>query len=414
MSTNDPLPEQPAERPADGPPPFGEAITPPPADYQPPPARDGERTPRPPGWQPELVLPERSLRGEPRRPHPNFWWSCLWCLLFLLATQIPGAVVAAVIAVALAMIAPDRYSIGDITNQADILKSPAMSVGLAVGIFIIELSVVGLSLMVIRIVVGRDWPRQLAVRRPSVAHTLLALASLPALILLGNVAYEVLRSFFHVPSLSDYGFGGMEEMVDVASKWPYGFAVLVIGLGPGIGEELWCRGFLGRGLVGNYGAVLGVVLSSFFFGLIHVDPCQGTMAMLMGLWLHFVYLTTRSLWLPMMLHFLNNSLAVVAPRFPQLAWVDTKPTDIPALVYVTATVLLAAVAYALYQGRARLAARSPEQIVLWRPEYPGVAYPPPDSGTNVLRPSPPPLALALCVGAALLFVAACVAWVRSV
>ncbi len=356
--------------------------------------------------------PARSISQPPRWPHPNFWWSLLWCLLFMFITQIPGAVVAALVAVGLAVVAPEQFPLRGLTNQATLLKSEAMSVGLAVGMSIIELTVVGFSLLVIRLVVGPDWRRQLAVRRPSVPHALLVLASLPALMLLGNVAYSILKNFLHLPSLSDFGFGGMEEMVEVATNWPWGFAVLVIGLGPGIGEELWCRGFLGRGLVGNYGVLVGVLATSFFFGLIHLDPCQGTMAMMMGLWLHFVYLTTRSLWLPMLLHFLNNSLSVLGSRVPHLELLDAKPNDIPLFVYAAAGLLLAAAAYALYQSRAHLEANTPDQLFLWRPAYEGVEYPPADSGTHVVHPMPSILALALVSGGFGLFVAACVAWIR--
>jgi membrane protease YdiL (CAAX protease family) len=413
MSPDDAAPEQPAERPEGGLPPPHEAITPPPPDYQAPSPVDSERPPVPPGWRPEVDLPDRSLYQAPRWPHPHFGWSCLWCLLFLFATQVPGAVIAALIVVGVALIAPERFPKGALADQATLLKSEPMGLALAVAFFFTELLVIGFSWLVIRLVVGRDWTRQLALRRPSATHFLLALASLPALVLLGNVAYEILRHVFNVPSLTDYGLSGMEEMVDIFGKWPWGFAVLVIGLGPGIGEELWCRGFLGRGLVGNYGPVLGVIFTSFFFGLIHVDPCQGTMAMIMGLWLHFVYLTTRSLWLPMLLHSLNNSLAVVVPRFPQLKFIDAKPEDIPILVYLSATLLLGAVAYALYQGRARLEAETTNPFLLWSPDYPGVAYPPPDSGTRVVRPLPSPLALALVAGGFLLFVASCVGWVLA-
>jgi membrane protease YdiL (CAAX protease family) len=287
-----------------------------------------------------------------------------------------------------------------------------MSIALAVAFFITELLVIGVSLLVIRLVVGRDWPRQLAVRRPSAAHTFLAVASLPALLILGNVAYDILRNVLHMPSISDLGIGGMEEMVRVFSRWPWPFAVLVIGAGPGIGEELWCRGFLGRGLVGTHGILLGVLATSFFFGFIHLDPCQGTMAMLMGLWLHFVYLTTRSLWLPMLLHFLNNSVAVVSPRFSELAILDAKPSDIPTIVYVAGGLLLAAVAYGLYQSRACLEAEGTEPIPNWRPPYEGVEYPPPHSGTRVVHPPVSVPAFLLAGASFCLFVLACMAWYR--
>jgi membrane protease YdiL (CAAX protease family) len=490
MSLNDPAPEQPAEPQPLGPTPADGAISGPSMDYQTPPTAPAERPPMPPGWQPELGLPSRTIVQKPRPPHPNFWWSWLWCFFFLFTTQLPGAVVAGGLMVAALLLWPDQFPKEQITDQASLMKSPQLSLFLAIAFFITELLVIGVSLVVIRLVAGRDWTRQLAVRRPSAAHTVLAVASLPALLILGNVAYDLLRNALHVPSISDAGLlelalfwfafllvlggmllmirliagrgwagrfasrpprlqesaltlagvallmlltgflyqglyrvlnlqagtgpklGGMEEMVRVFSQWPWPFAVLVIGMGPGIGEELWCRGFLGRGLVGTHGVLLGVLASSFFFGFIHLDPCQGTMAMLMGLWLHFVYLTTRSLWLPMLLHFLNNSVAVVSPRFPELAILDAKPSDIPTIVYVAGGLLLAAVAYGLYQCRARLEAEGPEAILNWRPPYDGVEYPPPHSGTRVVHPPLSMPVLTLTGVSFCLFVLACLAWIR--
>ena len=91
------------------------------------------------------------------------------------------------------------------------------------------------------------------------------------------------------------------------------------------------------------------------------------MAMLMGLWLHFVYLCTRSLLMPMLLHFLNNSLAVTASRVPVLQMLDTEPHVIPWSIYVTSLLLIACVAYALYQSRTRLAEARPERSSGVRP-----------------------------------------------
>lgn len=388
------------------------SITPPSSDLQRPPATAGDGS-APPGWHPQLEMPEHSLLQKPRWPHPNFGWSFLWCLLFLFVTQLPGGVLAAGIAVGLIFLQPNSFSMTDTANPSALFQSDAMRIGLAIGVLVIELSVVGFSLLIIRLVVGRDWTRQLAVRRPNLSHTLLALASLPAFMLLGSVAYNYLRTVWHMPNLSDFGLGGMEEMVNVASKWPWPFAVLVIGLGPGIGEELWCRGFLGRGLVGNYGAVLGILASSFFFGLIHVDPCQGTMAMLMGLWLHFVYLMSRSLWLPMLLHFVNNSLGVLAPRFSLLQMLDSPPQTIPLFVYLSSVLVVLAVARALYQSRARLDVKMPGQILAWRPAFPGVEYPPAHSGVEVVRPPLSLDAMGLVGGSFVLFVLACIAWVHQ-
>ena len=150
------------------------SITPPPADCQKPSPVEDEPRPTPPGWRPEVDVPQRRITQRPRWPHPNFWWSILWCILFLFVTQIPGGVIAVVIALALPAVAPEQFPNGPLSSPAGLLKSDAMSVGLAVGIGITELLVVGFSLLIIRLVVGRDWMRQLALRPPGAAHTLLA------------------------------------------------------------------------------------------------------------------------------------------------------------------------------------------------------------------------------------------------
>jgi membrane protease YdiL (CAAX protease family) len=393
--------------------PVDASITPPPPDLQPP-VPVAVPGAVPPGWQPELGLPELSITQKPRWPHPNLGWSLLWCLLFMIVTQVPGAVIAVLVVVGLALLSPGTLPMETLSKPAELLKSEPMSVALAVAFFITELIVIGFSWFIIRMVVGRDWKRQLALRLPSLSHTLLALASLLPFVLLANVIYDVLRNILNVPSLASLGMDSMEEITKVFAKWPWGFAVLVIGLGPGIGEELWCRGFLGRGLIGNYGAVVGIIATSFFFGFIHLDPAQGTMAMIMGLWLHFVYLTTRSLLLPMLLHTLNNSLAVLDARVPQLAVLEVKALDLPIFVYASALLLIIGVAYALYQSRARLANKMPEQILSWRPAFESVEYPPADSGVRVAHPPLTPVAAALSAGAFLIFVVVFVRWAAQV
>jgi membrane protease YdiL (CAAX protease family) len=388
MSANDPLPEFP-DRPAD------ETL----------PARRAEIVRQPDLYGVTPAVPAVPPLVRPRPPHPGFWAALLWCFGFLIVTQIPGAVVAGVILVGFMLTSRKPVSMGDLTH------SEAYSIANAAAFTVAEVLVIGVSWLVLRLVVGAEWKRRVALRRPGLAHVGLVLASFPAMVLLANGAYFVLRSQLHVPNLSELlrrwvQLPGMEEMTRVFADWPWAFAVLIIGLGPGIGEELWCRAFLGRGLVGRYGPVLGVVFTAFYFGLIHIDPAQGSIAMLLGLWLHFVYLTTRSLWLPMLLHFLNNSLAVIAPRTTALSAID-EPEAIPVAVFAAAGALLAGVAWALYRSRARLVAADGTSPPPWRPAYPGVEYPPPGSDTRVAHPRPSWDAVAASAGGLLLFVATC-------
>jgi membrane protease YdiL (CAAX protease family) len=143
-----------------------------------------------------------------------------------------------------------------------------------------------------------------------------------------------------------------------AQSAPWWLAMLAFAVGPAVNEELWFRGYLGRGLVGRYGPTAGVLLASLFFGLVHVHPVQAAYAALMGLWLHFAYRMTRSLWVPVLVHFLNNGLAVVAALLAggASAAADAPPAPSAAVLWgigVAAVAVLAAASWGLYKLRVR-------------------------------------------------------------
>jgi membrane protease YdiL (CAAX protease family) len=230
--------------------------------------------------------------------------------------------------------------------------------------------------LVIRLIVGKEWPRILALHRPSLAHLFLALIGLPGLILVGMSVDALAKQV--LPSIFD-----LEDAMAMFGKWPWPVAVLIIGVGPGIGEELWCRGFLGRGLVGRHGFLIGVLLTSLLFGLIHIEPRQALAAFVIGIGLHFSYLASRSILVPMLLHFGNNSLSILSMHIPALKSLDTPPEQIPLPIYGAGILLVAVVGWAFYQSRARLADYPAEETIAWRPAFAGVEYPPAGSETTV-------------------------------
>src|SRR5690606_2391171 len=75
-------------------------------------------------------------------------------------------------------------------------------------------------------------------------------------------------------------------------------------------EEILFRGILLRGLLQNKtNPVLAIVLSSILFGLAHMNPWQFLGAGLLGALFGFVYYRTKSLWMCIFLHSLNNSFS---------------------------------------------------------------------------------------------------------
>lgn len=77
-------------------------------------------------------------------------------------------------------------------------------------------------------------------------------------------------------------------------------------------EEVLFRGILLRGLLQNgTSSILAIFLSSFLFGIAHLNPWQFLGAGLLGAIFGFVYYRTQSLWLAIFLHALNNSISFI-------------------------------------------------------------------------------------------------------
>ncbi len=89
---------------------------------------------------------------------------------------------------------------------------------------------------------------------------------------------------------------------------PFPFMVSALFIAP-LFEELFFRGILLRGFMGNYNPVVSIVLSALLFGIFHMNGPQFVNAFLLGLILGYVYYSTRSLILCVAIHAMNNGIA---------------------------------------------------------------------------------------------------------
>ena len=86
---------------------------------------------------------------------------------------------------------------------------------------------------------------------------------------------------------------------------------LLIGgvlIGP-ICEEIIFRGIIQEGFIHTYGGRAALLYAALIFGVIHLLPLQVINAFLAGILLGWIYWRTRSLWLVMLLHIINNFVA---------------------------------------------------------------------------------------------------------
>ncbi len=335
----------------------------------------------------ELAEPAELSPSMPRLPHPGFWWSAFWCVVYSLLV---GGIVVAVQIIAVIVqitVSPNPRELAQDLRSGGFQQSsefkrievqavqPAVAAGQMAGALFV--------LILIRAIVGRNWQRGIALRAPGGIHLVLVLAMLPGLVVVCSGVLVLFKSI--LPDIIQIHY--QEQIVGLITEWPPWFNVLVIGLGAAVGEELFCRGFLGRGLVGRYGFVKGILLTSMFFGILHLDPPHVLATFVMGMVLHFVYLMTRSLWMPMLLHFLNNSLAGLEKYLP-LGHTGGNADEMTGAVYAAGVILTLAVGWALYRSRARLVPAEVEGRVAWHQPFPGVELPPSGAGIWVACPWP--------------------------
>jgi membrane protease YdiL (CAAX protease family) len=83
-------------------------------------------------------------------------------------------------------------------------------------------------------------------------------------------------------------------------------------------EEWLCRGVILRGMLKKVSPTWAILISALFFALIHMNIWQGVPAFLMGIVFGYVYYKTGSLKLTMLMHFANNTMALILSNIPSL------------------------------------------------------------------------------------------------
>ncbi|MBX9584348.1 MAG: CPBP family intramembrane metalloprotease [Gemmataceae bacterium] len=244
------------------------------------------------------------------KPRPGLVGAALYTLAY--AVVVFGTIVAVVVGAAVVLAA---------SGNKDALKPPEGASGPAgslppvlaevCGYAVIGAYAVGLAftLLVLRLVVGRGWVREVGLDRLPAGHLALAVVAFPAFSVGSDLLARLVTLVFGPDPFQE---DAARALSDMYRGFHWSVAVLAIGVCPGVAEELWCRGFLGRGLVGRYGPWAGVLFTSAFFGLLHAwPPAYVFLTAVMGAALHFSYLMSRSLWVPITIHLLNNSLAAL-------------------------------------------------------------------------------------------------------
>jgi membrane protease YdiL (CAAX protease family) len=102
------------------------------------------------------------------------------------------------------------------------------------------------------------------------------------------------------------------------AKQVFVFAIIVIGIIPGIMEELFFRGLILDGLNRNYTKRKAIIISAFLFGIIHLNPWQFYSGFIIGIISAYICINTNSIFLPMYIHLFNNTLYTITVKYRDL------------------------------------------------------------------------------------------------
>lgn len=131
---------------------------------------------------------------------------------------------------------------------------------------------------------------------------------------------KVVNYFYPIPE--DYFAGMMDLMSGDQLSLP--LVILAIAVLPAIFEELLFRGLIPR-FFENRGVWVTIFVTGILFAIFHLDFYKLLPITFLGSWLGYLLYTSRTIYMPMLAHFLNNFLAIISVQ-------EFFPTQIVTLV----------------------------------------------------------------------------------
>ncbi len=129
---------------------------------------------------------------------------------------------------------------------------------------------------------------------------------------LGLTTMAAYVNYFVVNALWDYSDFSQEYLWNVEFEYPYQIVIYFISVAiiPPVVEELLFRGAICKSLT-VYGKTTAVVISAILFALMHSNAEQLIYTLVAGVFLGIIYVETKSIIFPILLHFVNNAFSAV-------------------------------------------------------------------------------------------------------
>ena len=141
------------------------------------------------------------------------------------------------------------------------------------------------------------------------------------------------------------------------------FSLIMMAMAPALCEEVFFRGYLQRHLERGCGIVWGIILTGVVFGAFHLRFSQLLPLVLLGIYMAYLSWRTGSLWVPILVHFVNNAFAVIIAEFikdqPDFDMADAEQINIPWYLVGAGLLFFFIVVYVIQQRSEHLLAQQP-------------------------------------------------------
>ena len=330
----------------------------------------------------------RPISSAPK-PGPGVFEAAVW------AFGVPCVHLAAVIGLMLMLTLVSALVTGPINVRVLLESGQDLLLPVLLGGEMLIFVIVAVTAVLFRL--GAQPARKLALNGFGLLHGLIMVALLLPISVISGEVYRIVDLKHWQPLTHAFPFLGMldgansmNSIADLAGRLPLSALLLCLAVAPAIGEEVVCRGLIGRGLIARWGLPLGILGSTLLFAAIHVHPVHAVAVIPLGLCMHVLYVATRSFWAPVCYHFLNNAWACVMMTEGGQADAAAAAAAVGVASWMLAVGSVLCLAYLLWQTRVRYLL---EDGTEWTPGYPSLERPPAMLGLHPSRRRPSAVAL---------------------
>ena len=121
-----------------------------------------------------------------------------------------------------------------------------------------------------------------------------------------------------VESIGILNFDNLENyeqlIASMIGQSPTWLVLLAVGIVAPIAEELLFRGLVFHMFNRHVNIKVALVIQGLLFGAFHMNLVQGVYASVLGIVLGIAYILTGNLWIPILMHVVNNTVALLLPE----------------------------------------------------------------------------------------------------